>query len=513
MDEKKFQSVGEKLPAEDGKFGPANTILYGPPGTGKTYATSAMAVQLCDGVIPASPGGVRSRYQQLRAEGRISFVTFHQSYGYEEFVEGLRPVVKDAQVVYEVRPGAFKQACSAARLRSQVRPGLSGKPLRDRRLFKMSLGSTWNEQGTTVFDYCVQNDCVLLGWGRDIDFTDCESREDIARKIAADAPQIDKPDSQVRFVHSFKHDVQAGDLILVSLGNRLFRAIAEVTGDYEYVEEAPFHQLRRVRWLAIFEGGVPSSELYGRSVVMSALYELDRDVVRYDKLEALLAAQAQAAQCQAHVFIIDEINRANLSKVFGELITLIEPDKRDGQPNAVTVKLPYSGDDFSVPENLHLLGTMNTADRSIALLDTALRRRFEFVEVMPQPALLRGQVIEGIELEKVLAAINERIEALYDRDHTIGHAYLLGVQTLDGLDRVFRFKILPLLQEYFYENWSQIRRVLRDFDNEGFVIRRTAGAIPSDEEQGLISEGRALYSLNPNTFPVHAYKRIYEGGE
>ncbi|MHB1408391.1 MAG: AAA family ATPase [Acidovorax defluvii] len=489
---------------------PTNTILYGPPGTGKTFSTSSKAVQLCDGFV--SEGGheaVRARFEELRHEGRVSFVTFHQSYGYEEFVEGLRPVAMDGQVVYEVQPGAFKRACNAARLRSQISPGLSGKPLKERTLFKMSLGASWNQEGTTVFDYCVQNNCVLLGWGDDIDFSECSDKQDIVNKLKTDFPSIDRPASQANFVDRFKNDIRVGDIVVVSMGNKFFRAVAEVTGEYEYVEDAPFHQMRAVRWLAIFEGGRPASDLYDRNVVMSSLYELNPEAIRYEKLEALLAAEVTSSPEQPHVLIIDEINRANISKVFGELITLIEPDKREGQANAVTVKLPYSGEDFSVPSNLHLLGTMNTADRSIALLDTALRRRFDFEEVMPQPGLLDGQVIDGVNLGQLLQAMNQRIEVLYDRDHMIGHAYLMNVKTPEDLDRAFRFKILPLLQEYFYENWSQVRRVLADFGDGQFVCRRVHSAIPADGDQDLQDEPAVLYSVNPQPFPNSAYKRIY----
>lgn len=492
------------------KTAPSNVILYGPPGTGKTFATSERAVRMCDGRVPeGGAAALRTRFEELRQEARISFVTFHQSYGYEEFVEGLRPVAKDGQVAYEVQPGSFKRACSAARLRSQINPGLSGKPLKQRTIFKMSLGASWSQEGTTVFDYCIQNNCVLLGWGNDIDFSDCASKEDISKKIQEESPNIEKSSSQVSFVDRFKHDIKVGDLILVSFGNKVFRAVAEVTGDYEFVDDAPFHQMRAVRWVALFENGLPTSELYERKVVMSSLYVLNSEAIRYDKLEAILEAQTQVAPQQPHVLIIDEINRANISKVFGELITLIEPDKREGQDNAVTVKLPYSGEDFSVPSNLHLLGTMNTADRSIALLDTALRRRFEFEEVMPQPELLDDLVVDGINLGELLRAMNQRIEVLYDRDHTIGHAYLMGVQTLQDLDRAFRYKVLPLLQEYFHENWSQVRRVLADFGDGDFVRRRVQPAIPADGDQDLQDEPVILYSVNPHAFPAAAYKRVY----
>lgn len=319
------------------------------------------------------------------------------------------------------------------------------------------------------------------------------------------------PSSQASFIDRFKHEVVIGDLILVSLGNKLFRAVAEVTGEYEYVEDAPFHQMRKVRWLALFEGGHAASELYQKEVVMSSLYRMDPEAIRFEKLEALLTEQAEEDPLRPHVLIIDEINRANISKVFGELITLIEPDKREGQDNAVTVKLPYSGEDFSVPANLHLLGTMNTADRSIALLDTALRRRFEFEEVMPNPGLLKGLVIEGVNLGQLLEALNQRIEALYDRDHTIGHAYLMGLQSLDDLERAFRRKVLPLLQEYFYENWSQVRRVLYDFGEGDFVQRAVRLPIPSDGDDDQDAESSVVYRVNPAPFPVHAYRRIYEG--
>ena len=240
----------------------------------------------------------------------------------------------------------------------------------------------------------------------------------------------------------------------------------------------------------------------------TTLYKLHPASIRLDSLEKLVSSK-EDAKSKPHVFIIDEINRANISKVFGELITLLESDKREGSLNALSVKLPYSGDDFSVPANLHVVGTMNTADRSIALLDTALRRRFDFEELMPDPGTLQGRVIEGVDLAKLLRNLNERIELVYDRDHTIGHAFFLGVTTLPELDTVFRRKVLPLLQEYFYENWSKVRRVLNDLGDGDFVRRVTLAPLASDGEDDYAEEPRAVYSVNKSAFPPAAYQRIY----
>lgn len=191
-----------------------------------------------------------------------------------------------------------------------------------------------------------------------------------------------------------------------------------------------------------------------------------------------LCRKARLAPDQRFAMVIDEINRGNISKIFGELITLIEPDKREGSKNAISVTLPYSGESFSVPSNVDIIGTMNTADRSLALLDTALRRRFDFVPVLPDArdeagaplfglrVTLGGQVIN---IPRMLSAINQRVEALYDRDHCIGHAYFTslahvpdGDERLEALSQVFSNRIVPLLEEYFFEDWQKIRLVLAD---------------------------------------------------
>lgn len=200
-----------------------------------------------------------------------------------------------------------------------------------------------------------------------------------------------------------------------------------------------------------------------------------------------LCQRANADPAHRYAIFIDEINRGNISKIFGELISLIEVDKRAGMSNAMSLQLSYSGDHFSVPANVDIIGAMNTADRSLALMDTALRRRFDFVEMMPDLSLLSGTKVKGIELESLLEKLNSRIEALYDREHTLGHAFFMPVKNaLDAGDEeaafkqlkiAFQKKIIPLLQEYFFDDWNKIRLVLADNqkqdDSLQFVIEKT----------------------------------------
>ncbi|SIT18056.1 AAA domain (dynein-related subfamily) [Achromobacter sp. MFA1 R4] len=328
----------EPPPLDPVKRSPQNLILYGPPGTGKTYRTMAEAVRLCRGLPDSDPllhdaarrQELRQAYEELKGQGQIGFVTFHQNYAYEDFVEGLRP-----------------------------------HPLTD------GVGFTLKAQ-----------------------------------------PGV----------------------------------------------------LRQM-------------------------------------------AEAAEASAEEHVLIIDEINRANISRVFGELITLIEPDKRVGMDEGMRLTLPYSNARFGVPANLHFIGTMNTADRSIALLDTALRRRFEFRELMPDVSLLG--TVSGIDLAALLATINERIEYLFDREHQIGHAYFIRCETRRDIDEVMRHKVIPLLAEYFYEDWGKVAAVLgdgddRDGEHKGSFIERRRLKAPKGLGNGEDSAPRYRWSVR-DTFSYNGF--------
>ena len=338
---------------------PLNQILYGPPGTGKTYNTINKAIEIIENRVLSNDElqdriSLKAKFVQYKNNGQIEFLTFHQSYGYEEFIEGIKAI---------------------------------------------PAGDIGNEDGKEMIYQVVDG---------------------IFKKIA------DK---------------------------------ARTNPDYKY---------------ALF---------------------------------------------------IDEINRGNISKIFGELITLIEESKRIGKLEEIKVTLPYSSKKFGVPSNLYIIGTMNTADRSIALMDTALRRRFEFVEMMPDLDLLKDILLQDISIYKLLEAINKRIEYLYDRDHTIGHAYFMdlkeeGKNDLTTLSNIFKNKIIPLLQEYFYDDWGKIRLILGDTqkkdENIQFIKLKQDYSIKNlFGEEGLdsldIDDESRIYEINKIAFNnPESYTKVYE---
>lgn len=376
-----------------------NMILYGPPGTGKTYITATYAVLICgwytlDTLKNMDHSKIMEIYHELEQEGRIGFTTFHQSYGYEDFIEGIRPVL-------------------------------------------------------------------------DKEKTDAQNQSEEQKSEKS---------------RNLEYTMEAG----------VFKAFCE---------------------------------------------------------------KAEKESKKPYVFIIDEINRGNISRIFGELITLIEESKRKGEADERSVILPYSGLPFSVPSNVYIIGTMNTADRSIALLDTALRRRFSFVEMMPDTEVLKDIKIEVpempdtvdkkagntttagekagnatgsegksiIDIQKLLEIINQRIEVLYDREHIIGHAYFCGLKktaTLDGLKNVFKKSVLPLLQEYFFDDYEKIAMVLGDnqksnsnykfiVEDNGKDIHTLFGKELETDMLDMLQHKR--YTINEKAFDyAESYIQIYE---
>lgn len=465
---------------------PTNLILFGPPGTGKTYATAAEAVRLCGEEVPDDRDALMKAYRRLADAKRIEFVTFHQSMSYEDFVEGKQPVTggdgeeSSGGFRLETFPGIFRRIARRAETSISHSTGPDAIRIDGRQVFKTSIGEAANPEDAYLFDEAISQGHTLLGF-EDIDWSDDKyaSREaiiDACREQGDREGDLNAQTGRVQMPFIFRNWVKPGDLLIVSKGNSLFRAIGEVTGGYEFAPrpEGGYAHRRKVRWLWVDRDGVPVSEIYQRKFSMRTIYLLTKDELNVAALERYINSQQptlQAAPSPDHfVLIIDEINRANISKVFGELITLLEPDKRLGQENEIKVRLPYSEDEFGVPSNLHIVGTMNTADRSIALLDTALRRRFDFKEMLPDPDVLAGASDRtGIDLPKVLKTLNERIEYMFDREHQIGHAYFLGCESRAELDHRMRFRIIPLLAEYFFEDWTKVALVLGDREGSRFL--------------------------------------------
>ena len=456
-----------------------NTILYGPPGTGKTYHTVIYAVAIIENkelatVESEDYAEVLERYNEYKAEGRIEFTTFHQTYGYEEFIEGIRPTVIDendetesGNVQYSVQPGIFKKFCEKADCPISVHARFEDLGIPETAtVWKVSLYSTGDNEIRTE---CMQNDHIRIGWdqyGENItDETD----------FSLDGGNV--------VLNAFISKMQVGDIVFSCYSASTIDTIGIVTGEYEWHDE--YEELKRVRKVNWLVKGIRENILAlngGKSMTLASVYRLS-NIAMSDVFKIINKYQPIASGLETHkdnfVFIIDEINRGNISKIFGELITLIESSKRVGKSEGMSVRLPYSQKLFGVPKNVYIIGTMNTADRSIATIDTALRRRFLFREMLPVPKVLSDISVEDLSISDLLTRLNKRIAVLYDREHTIGHAYFMPLKaspTIDTLAEIFANNIIPLLQEYFYEDYEKIRLVLGDnrksATEEQFIIAR-----------------------------------------
>ncbi len=472
--------MNEKMKSES----PLNQILYGPPGTGKTYHTIDKALEIFGEYQSVSdcPSAEEARkankkiFDERVSSGDIQFVTFHQSFSYEDFVEGLTAQVDEQtqQIRYEVSDGVFKRMCESAAVKIEGGE-VDFSHLKDQRVWKMSLGAA--NEGTEVYDACLKSNRILLGWGGDIDFSQCKNRNDIKSQYQQSEEHLADNSYAITAVNTFLLKVKKDDLIVVSDGNLKFRAIARVAGDYECLSEGVcehYFQSRAVEWLREYKPSLPRDRLMDVDFSQMTIYE--PSAIDREKLKGLLSKQAGQSERSPKVLIIDEINRGNISKIFGELITLIEPSKRQGADEALSVTLPYSKTEFGVPDNVYIIGTMNSADRSLAALDLALRRRFDFIEMPPDSNTLEGIKVDGVDVKTMFETINQRIEVLLGRDYCIGHAYFLPLEnnpSLGLLANIFKNKIIPLLQEYFFEDWARIAQVLNSHPVNGFVVKQS----------------------------------------
>lgn len=320
-------------------------------------------------------------------------------------------------------------------------------------------------------------------------------------------------------LNAFISKMRLGDIVLSCFSSTTIDAIGVVTGDYEWHNEYDhYKRLRNVNWIVRGINEDITEINGGSTLTLSSVYKLNIALSDVLDIIAKYSSVTLNTGCvkKNYVFIIDEINRGNISKIFGELITLIEPSKRIGRTEGMKVKLPYSQQLFGVPDNVYIIGTMNTADRSITTIDTALRRRFCFKELLPDTDVLNSVNVGDVSISDMLMRMNRRITVLYDREHTIGHAYFIPLKdnpTVEQLAEIFENAIIPLLQEYFYEDYEKIRLVLGDNNknshDEQFIIATEHSCHDLFGNNDLDFNNSITYEINCSAFNnIDAYRLI-----
>ncbi|EAK7741151.1 AAA family ATPase [Campylobacter coli] len=496
-----------------------NQILYGPPGTGKTYHTIDKALEILgENLESRDRDEKKAKFDEYVKDGQIVFTTFHQSYGYEEFIEGIKPMMNNEansqEIQYEIKDGIFKDICNRA-LENYENSNLNTEELREKIKLREKVEKFLNRlletnepisktKGGNFFINSFNNNTIEI-YSEDVE------RFDGIFKLSLST-----------FITLLKSNIEFNSA--VEMFKKVFdRDYADRTHTYYFNLVNKFKEYEKQAVLKTEDNKISSNSL------------------------------------NSYIIIIDEINRGNVSKIFGELITLIEPSKRIGESEELKVTLPYSGKKFGVPKNVYILGTMNTADRSITSLDTALRRRFEFVEMMPDPDLLKNVFIckdvenpnkdedylgddaktEGFAeiLQNILISINKRIEFLLDREKTIGHAFFMSeavkfnkdnwckpdkyeedwyVLSISKLKSIFQNKIIPLLQEYFYNDYALISAVLND---NGMIEKceKDDKYLQKIKNLDNVDSEKIIYNIasfdNKIWNDIKTYQAIYNDGE
>ncbi|EAH4956160.1 AAA family ATPase [Campylobacter coli] len=496
-----------------------NQILYGPPGTGKTYHTIDKALEILgENLESRDRDEKKAKFDEYVKDGQIVFITFHQSYGYEEFVEGIKPMMNNEansqEIQYEIKDGIFKDICNRA-LENYENSNLNTEELREKIKLREKVEKFLNRlletnepisktKGGNFFINSFNNNTIEI-YSEDVE------RFDGIFKLSLST-----------FITLLKSNIEFNSA--VEMFKKVFdRDYADRTHTYYFNLVNKFKEYEKQAVLKTEDNKISSNSL------------------------------------NSYIIIIDEINRGNVSKIFGELITLIEPSKRIGESEELKVTLPYSGKKFGVPKNVYIIGTMNTADRSITSLDTALRRRFEFVEMMPDPDLLKNVFIckdvenpnkdedylgddaktEGFAeiLQNILISINKRIEFLLDREKTIGHAFFMSeavkfnkdnwckpdkyeedwyVLSISKLKSIFQNKIIPLLQEYFYNDYALISAVLND---NGMIEKceKDDKYLQKIKNLDNVDSEKIIYNIasfdNKIWNDIKTYQAIYNDGE
>ena len=457
---------------------PLNQILYGPPGTGKTFHTINRALDIL-GINTANKTRqeIKEIFDIKLKEGRIVFTTFHQSLSYEDFVEGIKPSQKDGQIYYSVEPGIFKRICDKI-----------------------------NRKGITESSYLTSR-YILPNFSKIYPVFLSKLNEII----------IDPLNIEPLYFKSRKTKLK-----LVKIINSSMVVLDEKSGVSETI---PSERIEK-----IYNKFNDSEEIRNIIIQLSGDEDVDKEwttsdfaifisLKEFESTKKISYKRNTKNEVDNFVIIIDEINRGNVSQIFGELITLLEEDKRLGRSESLEVTLPYSKEKFGVPANLYLIGTMNTADRSIESLDTAIRRRFHFIEMPSTPEILSNQEKlvnskgekSDLNVTNLLKIINYRIEMLLDIDHHIGHSYFMNLKTTNDLKNVFQNKIVPLLQEYFYGDIGKIGLVLGEkFMEYPSKENSFSFAKYSEFDHSLLEERTIVRVLNLSKMDLFTFEKAIE---
>ena len=432
-----------------------NVILQGAPGTGKTYRIPELVVRLCEPEFDANNATrkeLMSVYNRLKEEKRVMFTTFHQSMDYEDWLEGLRPVLENDQVTYKIEPGIFKRLCTEAErpLSAKKDVNISDEAI----VWKVSLSGTGDNP---VRRDCMKNGYIRIGW------------DGYGENITEETDWSIHNGEGKTILNAFINTMKVGDIVMSCYSSRTIDAIGIVTGEYEWHDNFEhYKRVRRVKWLVkdINEDIVKLND--DKTMTLGTVYRLN--AITLDKVKSLLdkyeASKTLIDNNKPYVIVIDEFNRGNVSKIFGELITLLEPDKRKGMRDAESVLLPYSKKEFYIPSNVFLVATMNTADRSLDTIDYAIRRRFAFITVKPQEIdddNFNSELFREVS-SLFISNYDEYAESGFDdtikllpaetlseeyrpEDVWIGHSYFIMDGEYALQDRLL-FEIIPLLEEY-----------------------------------------------------------------
>ena len=506
----KIIKLNDKNRLENGNRGRVlNQILYGPTGTGKTFDAISKSLEIIDlekfsSVIDnhSKRNEVINIFNNLIDDGQISFCTFHKSYGYADFIEDIK---YEGNGDYYIKDGVFKKICNRAIESKRARRFKYDFDISSTDFYKISL----EKNSDYIFEYFIESNCIAIDFGN-VNYSNLKVSDDMKNSL-----QWLNNKFTFRDVKRFKLFMKRDDIIVLSDGSGKIRAIGKVIGDYIYSEdsEIPYNHFRAVEWLYVSDYIDEKIILINKKFSNKSIYMIGKFDLNIDGIRSLISERSKyETHSNNYVLIIDDINKANISNVFGEALGLVDEDRRKGEKNHIKIMLPYSNDKFSVPRNLYIIGIMNTDEKSIFKLDSRVHKNFEMIEYKANEIFLAGDV-EGINISEFFKIINKRIEYLLDKEHTIGHSYFIKDNIdFEMLVAIIKNRVIPIIKEYFNDDLEKVGIVLGGIgemgDNNFFISKEdiNIGELFNSMLVENISRSRYTIVENPSK---EAFRRAY----